>query len=102
MSKLLYSLKMVLLGKQINELPVFNSSSIFSGQQLAKLQKFTNFVVFCYLPWWLTAPLPTTAPINDLHLINTLLEYKTIEPEIAAVALKAVKGHLCGISLKRY
>ena len=91
MSKLLNYLKMVLLSKQINKL---SKRTIIIGQQLNKLQQFTNFVVCCCIPWWLTAPVPASAPVNDLHFINTIMEYKVIESTIAAVALKATNGHL--------
>ena len=71
MSKLLYSLKMVLLSSQIQELPegtIFDDSP--SRTQLVKLTSFVQFVVFCYVPWWITASHASSAPTNDLHLLE--------------------------------
>ena len=56
MCKLLYSFKMVLLSAQIQKLPQgshFGNSP--ARTQLVKLTSFIQFVVFCYVPWWITA-----------------------------------------------
>lgn len=56
MAKLLYAIKMDLLGTNIlGELP---KGAIFASCQLQKIRRFVQFVVFCYIPWWLTAPVP--------------------------------------------
>ena len=86
MAKLLYSIKLVLLNKIISQLP---KGTIFALQQLPKLQRIVQFVVFCYIPWWLSVPISSAAPTNDLNPINSLLEYKVIDFTIANAALKA-------------
>ena len=68
MSKLLYGIKIVLLRRRISELP---KGSVFSSQQSEKLQRFILFTVFCYVPWWLTSPVVSACPLNDLNLIKT-------------------------------
>ena len=91
MSKILYTMKMVLLNRKILELP---KGTVFAAQQFSKICKFLQFVVYCYVPWWLTAPVPTSAPINDLKFVKTLIEYKKIDSGIANAALGGFAGHL--------
>ncbi len=77
MAKILYSIKIVLLNKKVvNELP---KNTIFTAAQLPKLKKFVQYVVYCHIPWWLTAPVPSAAPFNDLNLMNALISYKDID-----------------------
>ena len=82
---------MVLLNKKILELP---KGTVFAAQQFSKVCKFVLFVVYCYVPWLLTAPVPTSAPINDLKFVKTLIEYKEIDSGIANAALRGFAGHL--------
>ena len=91
MAKLLYAIKMILLASKIAELP---KGSIFARGQLPKLQRFVQFVIFCYVPWWLTSPVPSSAPKNDQLLLNSLIEYKDLDSSVADVALKAFGKHL--------
>ena len=92
MAKLLYAIKMVLLGSIIQS--DFPQGQIFGRGQLVKLKRFVLFVVFCYVPWWLTSPIPSSAPKNNLILIRSLSEYKSFDCTIATSALKAFKNHL--------
>ena len=73
MSKIFYIMKMVFLNRKIMEFP---KGTIFAAQKFTKICKFVQFVVYCYVPWWLTAPVSTSASINDLKLVKTLIEYK--------------------------
>ena len=59
---------------------------------MPKLLEFTQFVVYCYVPWWLACPLPASAPMNDIKLISVLDKYKTHNAQIATSALKAMLG----------
>ena len=91
MSKLIYSLKMVMLKKKIEqELP---RNAIYFKGQADKMVKFVNFVVLCYVPWWLTAPVAALAPHNDFVLIKTLHEYRLIDPTSSAAATDAFFRH---------
>ena len=45
---------------------IFISGKIFGKGQQEKIQRFVKFVVFCYIPWWLTAPVSSSASKNDL------------------------------------
>ena len=44
---------------------VFISGKIFRKGQQEKIQQFFNFIVFWGIPWWLTAPVSSSAPKND-------------------------------------
>ena len=70
MGKFLYSIKLILLNKKISQLP---KGTIFALQQLPKLQRIVQFVVFCYIPLWLSVPISSAAPTNDLNIIKLLI-----------------------------
>lgn len=92
MAKLLYSIKMVLLASKISdELP---KGSVFVKHQIKKLQRFVRFAVFCYFPWWATATVSSSAPCNDLLLLESLLRYRTVDATCANAAIKAFYNHL--------
>ena len=91
MANILFWIKIVLLHRQIKELP---KGKILAVTQLNKIRKFVQFVVYYYIPRWLTASVSSTAPGNDVNLINTLLEYKQTEPLVVAAALKLLSGQI--------
>ena len=91
-AKIIYSIKMVLLGTSINrDLP---KGFVFARSQLPKLKRFVQFVVFCYVPWWLTCLIPSAAPSHDLYLANDLIKYNSLDSAIATAALKALKSSM--------
>ena len=91
MGKLLYCLKMVLVGdKMVRELP---KGAVFGAQQLRKIKQFTKFAVFCYVPWWLKCPLAADAPSNDLQLLEDLRTYAILDEASSKSALDAMKPH---------
>ena len=69
---------------------------IFRKGQLEKIRRFVKFVVFCYIPWWLTAPIPSSAPKNDQLLMNSFLHYKNVD-EVIANEPYCVLEPTCGI-----
>ena len=77
---------------------VFISGKIFGKGQQEKIKRFVKFVVFCYIPWWLTAPVSSSAPKND-HLF---FYYKTIDSVIANEALRRFGNHMWYLRLKSY
>ena len=88
MSKLLYSIKMDLVSKKIKqELP---KGAVFGSGQQQKVKRFVKFFVFNYVSWWLTAPLPAAAPLNDLLLINNLIQYRKVDKPCGDAAVKAL------------
>ena len=88
---MIYALKIDLLGSKIlEELP---RGAVFAVQQQKKIQQFVQFVVFCYIPWWITAPIPSRAPENDVMLIESLQQYRTIDSICADAAIKSLDSH---------
>ena len=91
MSKLLYSIKMVMLRRKIEqELP---KNAIFFKGQADKLVRFVHFIVLCYVPWWLTAPVASLAPHNDFVMLKTLREYRLIDAICSLAAIEAFSRH---------
>ena len=91
MAKLLYAMKIVLLRSKIFGLP---KGAVFSAQQSEKLQRFILFSVFCYVPWWLTSPVASACPLNDLNLIKALNTYKEIDSLASSSGMSAFSKHL--------
>ena len=54
MSKILHSIKMVLLSDLTEK--ELSKGAIFGKRQLSKVKQFVKFVLFVYIPWWITAP----------------------------------------------
>ena len=91
MAKLLYSIKMVMLAPKIlSELP---KGAVFGAGQLEKVRRFVRFVVTCYVPWWLTAPVAAYAPTNDVAFIARLRRYAEVDSKSSGSALEAFKRH---------
>ena len=83
MSKILYPLKIVLLSTQIENLNILNEKN------LPNLITFTNFCVLVYIPWWITSPVASQAPINYLHFMQQLFNYAEVDELCATTALYA-------------
>ena len=50
--------------------------------------------MYVYLPWWLTAPVASGAPGNDLDLINKLLTCGEVDYAIAKKVMGKLNNHL--------
>ena len=93
MAKLLYAIKIDLLSNKIET--EFPKGTVFSGRnQKDNIHRFVMFVVYVYVPWWLTAPFSSSAPSNDLSLIKSLYHFKDIDSVAASAALKSLKNHM--------
>ena len=89
---MIYCIKLDLLSEKIvDELP---RGKVFASGQHKKIKRFVQFFIFCYVSWWLTAPVPASAPSNDLMLINNLIQYRKIDEVCANAALRAFSRHL--------
>ena len=88
MAKVIYSLKIVLLSTQIQHL------NIISNSILQELIRFTNFCVLVYVPWWITSPVASEAPINDLNFMQQLFAYADIDKVCSSTALSSLSRHL--------
>ena len=47
-----------------------------------------------YLPWWKSATIPSSAPCDDLNLINSILQFKEIKLGAAKDALMGIGNNL--------
>ena len=90
MVKLLYTAKIVFLSPQIAK----SEAKILLKGQLNKLEVFLKLVIYVYLPWWITATVPASAPRHDLNLINSIIRFKEINQRAAKGALKGIGNHL--------
>ena len=98
MAKLIFCLKINLLANDIStKLP---KGAVFGKGQQEKISRFTQFVVFTYLPWWLTSSVSSSAPFNDLLLVKSLNSYKLIDELLANTALQAPSRHTWYLSEK--
>ena len=50
--------------------------------------------MYVYLPWWLTAPIASGAPANDLDLINEQIRYREVDHAMAKKVMHKLKNHL--------
>ena len=89
MSKISYSVKIVLFNKDITD----NGFAVLGKGQLDKLKKFVQFIIFCYVPWWITSSVTSAAPTSDLQLINNIHEYSIVDSITAGAALDAMRRH---------
>ena len=78
-SRLLYTAKIVFMSPQIAK----SDAKILLKGQLNKLEVFLKFVMYVYLPQWLTATVPASTPCHDLNLINSILQFKEINQRAA-------------------
>ena len=70
------------------------NTKILSRGQRPKVEHFLRFVMYVYLPWWLTAPVASGAPANDLELINRLLTCREVDYAMAKKVMDKLKNHL--------
>ena len=75
MSKMLYSLKLVLLSAQMQHLNIVRNSF------LQQIVRFTNLCVLVYVPLWITSPVASEAPINDLNFIQQFFAYVNVRED---------------------
>ena len=67
---------------------------VFGRGQLEKIRRFVKFVIFCYIPWWLTTPISFSAPKYDQLLIKSFFEYQEVDNTLANAALTIFGKHL--------
>ena len=91
MAKLLYSIKICLFEKQIQQLP---NGTVTTPHQVSKIRDFVTFCIFIYSRWWMTCNSAADAPWNDLQLYQNLLRYEAVNSLIFKSAIRAFKLHL--------
>jgi hypothetical protein len=88
MSKVLYSLKVWMFRGQFH----------ITAREEKGLRDFVVFAGRVYLKAWITAPSAIAAPLNDLQLMNSLLQYASIHRDISAATSKKLSHHLWYLS----
>ena len=88
MAKLIYNLKIFL----------FRSQFRLTSREMSSLGHFNTFILKVYLNSWFTAPCATSAPLNDLKLLNQLEIYKETHEVVAKAAIHSFSGHLWYLS----
>ena len=73
---------------------MFNSQLELDLDLVARLRRVVQFLALIYVPAWLATSLAADAPMNDLVLYQRLLQYKSMDKEIAAAALQVILRHL--------
>src|SRR6218665_267973 len=91
MTRPLYSIKICLFEQHIADLP---NSTITTQQQVAKVRDFANFVTLVYSSLRMACSSVIDAPWNDLKLFHSFLQYKLLNADISAVAVRAFTRHL--------
>ena len=90
MAKIIYACKVVFLSDSDQRA----NTKILSRGHRPKVERFLRFVMYVYLPWWLTASVASGAPANDLELINKLLRYREVDFAMAKKVIYKLKNHL--------
>ena len=60
-----------------------------------QVERFLQFIMCEYLPWWLAAPMASGEPANDLDLINKLIRYCEVDHAMAKKVMHKLKSYLC-------
>ena len=57
------------------------------------LRRFCNFVSIFYAPYWLQCPLASEAAVNDLEFHRAMMNYSSVDEEVAEAARHAFLRH---------
>ena len=83
MSTPIYAFKMYL---RLSQLDV--DATLVNG-----LRRFCNFVSIFYAPYWLQCPLASEAAVNDLEFHRAMMNYSSVDEEVAEAARHAFLRH---------
>ena len=84
MVKALYFLKIFFFKQQFK----------LTKQEQKGMEDVCFFIVLVYVKAWFTAPLPTSAPSNDLLFLRCQIRYKKTNPTLSKVACCKFGAHL--------
>jgi len=63
-------------------------------KELKNLTEFCLFVCHVYVKAWISCPLASDAPVNDLQLYKNIKQYAEVNKAVADAALKNIDRHL--------
>ena len=83
MSTPIYAFKMYLLRSRLDV-----DATLVNG-----LKRFCNFVSVFYAPYWLQCPLASEAAVSDLEFHGAMMNYSSVDEEVAEAARRAFLRH---------
>jgi len=84
MAKIIYSFKIMLFREQFK----------MTTKELKNLTEFCLFVSHVYVKAWISCPLASDAPVNDLQLYKNIKQYAEVNKAVSDAALKKIDHHL--------
>ena len=67
------------------------------GREINSLRRICLFVCTIYATFWFDAPMVPAAPISDLHMLQLVEKYASVDNKVASVAEK-MRLHLWHLS----
>lgn len=77
---------------------IFRSQFKLTERERQALRRICLFTVTLYARAWFSAPNSCDAPYNDLCLHQALESYRTVDNQVAEIALRKLRGHLWYLS----
>jgi len=84
MAKVIYCMKIYL----------FRDEFKLTVSEIKSLTEFCLFVTHVYVKAWITCPVASDAPLNDLQLLKRIRQYEEINTTVSQAAMKKLKNHL--------
>jgi len=56
---------------------------------LPNLERFVEYCIYVFNPWWFTCPLAAKAPRENLSLVKVINNYAAVDKALSAAAVKA-------------
>ena len=69
-----------------------------SSREINSLRRICLFVCTIYATFWFDAPMAPAAPINDLHMLQLVEQFASVDNKVASVAEKKMRLHLWYLS----
>src|ERR1700730_7881317 len=95
MARLIYGFKLFMLGRTTGEGGTFR----ITAKEENGLRDLLCFAIAGgYIQAWFSAPIPSSAPQNDITFIQRLQKYATVNRDVAAGATRKFLGHIWYLS----
>jgi len=76
----------------------FRHQFTMSKHEMDSLRRICLFTCTIYASFWFAAPLPTTAPMNDLMMMQLIEDFAEVDKKISSIAEKKMRLHLWYLS----
>lgn len=73
---------------------LFREQFKMTTKELKNLTEFCLFVSHVYVKAWISCPLASDAPVNDLQLYKNIKQYAEVNKAVSDAALKKIDHHL--------